>query len=616
MITDRLEELEGFTGFEAIACGGYSTVYRAEQPAMSRRVAIKVLRVGSDSESVRECFDRECSAAGLLSVHPHVVSVYERGFLETGEAYLVMEYLPGGSVNQRIAADGPLSVHEVQRLAAELGGALHSAHSAGVLHRDVKPSNVLYSTSGGATICDFGMASILLNASISHLAAGFTPAYASPEQLLGEPATPVSDVYGLAATIHFALTGSPPVPIAADSFVGYVGRVIHQRPPELDGVPRPIAEAIRAGLAVQPTERPADILQFVTALCGGNQSIPPPVLLTDLTIDPELAFPEPRLLDGLEVLRPQAAPPATHDRQARRRTLVMGSSAGALAAAVTWGALSWAGGTSSTPSSGPDLAANLFGGADSADRRVPARNFDNPRDALALQEQGTSSQLLLSSDPDATSVASSANYQRISELDSITRELFGIEEPLLPRTNVEEFVAGDQEVSVTANRSATPQCRGALGPALRVAGHSGFRVWTSGGTSSVLVVANMVSFEDTGKGFDDAMREAVEMVSLEFGATAEECKGFDSDGVNRPGISRVIYNDLPDLHLPPGTTARIRRMEDYEASRAKMEVAYVLLASRGTRQIRLTVGYPNAEDASLPAVSAFMEQAVELLLMD
>ena len=141
-----------------IGRGGFGVVYRAHDDRFDREVALKVIRDAGLSDEVVARFARECRSLGSLSGHPNIVAIHDAGQTDAGELYLVMEYLPRGSLGQRIAADGPASAEEAIAWGAALAGALETAHRGGIVHRDVKPENVLFSTFGAAKLVDFGIA--------------------------------------------------------------------------------------------------------------------------------------------------------------------------------------------------------------------------------------------------------------------------------------------------------------------------------------------------------------------------------------------------------------------------------------------------------------------------
>jgi hypothetical protein len=241
-----------------IGTGSSGTVYRGRQPRFARDVAVKVV-TSPGSPGATDRWDRELSAMGRLSNHPNILPVYAGGVTEEGSPYLVMPYVPDGTLRDRLRDQGPMSPDVVASIGAKLAGALAMAHQAGVLHRDVKPENVLMSPYGEPQLADFGIAR-LLDATLT--ATGTVTAtipYAAPEVLGGAPATEAADVYGLGATLHACLTGEAPfVATEHDTMVSLVTRVATQAPPSLRGagVPAVLADVVERAMAKDPAHRP------------------------------------------------------------------------------------------------------------------------------------------------------------------------------------------------------------------------------------------------------------------------------------------------------------------------------------------------------------------------
>jgi serine/threonine protein kinase len=243
----------GYQTVDAVGRGGFGVVYRAKQLTIDREVAIKVdTRVILDDRDQRR-FLREVRAAGRLSGHPHVVEIYDAGVLPDSRPYIVMELCPGGSLAQR----GPLPPREVADIGQKIADALAAAHDLGVLHRDIKPGNILIKRYGTVALSDFGLAALIEAGRDSSVTLeALTPAYAAPEQFHLAPPTPQSDVYALAATLYTLLAGRPPrYPADRELSVPEIIR-LHDYPIEdVQGVPPEFMAVLRRGMAKDPGHR-------------------------------------------------------------------------------------------------------------------------------------------------------------------------------------------------------------------------------------------------------------------------------------------------------------------------------------------------------------------------
>jgi eukaryotic-like serine/threonine-protein kinase len=241
-----------------IGGGGMGEVWEADDTVLGRRVALKVLvqELADDARATKR-FVREARATARLT-HPNVTRVYDFG-RDGGLPYLVMELLEGDTLADRLAG-GPLPPAEAARIGAAVADALDAAHGRGIIHRDVKPSNVLLTPAGQVKVMDFGIAAA---ADETHSTTGSglygTAAYISPERAAGQPATPAADIYSLGAVLYELLTGRPP--FIGDSPVLVVRAHLHERPRPVRElaplVPPRLADACELALAKDPTHRPS-----------------------------------------------------------------------------------------------------------------------------------------------------------------------------------------------------------------------------------------------------------------------------------------------------------------------------------------------------------------------
>jgi serine/threonine protein kinase len=270
--------LPGFVDVTPLASGGASTVYRARQPEFDRDVAVKVLSAPVHDERLRRRFERELAVAGRLSSHPNVVTVHAAGFTHDARPYVVMELCPAGSLADELDRNGPLPVAEVVRTGVRIAGAMATAHAGGVVHRDVKPANVLRTTYGEPALADFGIATVTDEGTAATEA--LTPVHAAPEVLEGRPATVPSDIWSLGSTLWTLLAGSPPFAARpGDGVLGSMLRIINDPVPPLPraDVPAEVREVIERALDKDPARRWQSATEFGEALAAAGARVGAPV---------------------------------------------------------------------------------------------------------------------------------------------------------------------------------------------------------------------------------------------------------------------------------------------------------------------------------------------------
>ena len=332
-----------FTLVERIGAGGMSEVWRATDELLGRDVAVKVLLSPLLADPpMRAATWREARAAARIN-HPGVTQVHDYGEvpLPTGETagYLVMELVQGQTLAQRLAR-GPLPWQEVVRIGAQVAAALAAAHKLGVVHRDIKPGNVML-TDDGVKVLDFGIAAVAGRVGEDPGRLLGTPRYAAPERFDGGPTQPASDVYSLGVLLYEALAGPAAVP-SADLSGAAAAAATPPPPLEVPGLPEPVARLCQQCRAPDPAHRPpaAQVAAVLAEATGAAVSAAPTVPLaaagsaaptppgTRLT-EPQRASGDPPTLVDVPATRVDPVPPAP-----RRRGRRLATAAGAVALLV------------------------------------------------------------------------------------------------------------------------------------------------------------------------------------------------------------------------------------------------------------------------------------------
>ena len=249
---------------ERLGRGGMSEVWAATDTELERRVALKLLSPNADNAR----FEREARAVASLG-HPNITQLYDYGE-ENGRPYMVLEYLPGGTLEEHLQSGKPLPDDDVRRIAAELAAGLAHAHARGVVHRDLKPANVLFDQEGRAKLADFGIARMVAGEGTFTEAGTVlgTAAYISPEQAAGSPASAASDVYSFGVMLYRMLTGR--LPFESNDPMELVMLHRDSSPPPVtelrDDAPALLESTTTAAMAKDPADRPADGAALLAAL--------------------------------------------------------------------------------------------------------------------------------------------------------------------------------------------------------------------------------------------------------------------------------------------------------------------------------------------------------------
>ncbi|WP_327113194.1 protein kinase [Nocardia sp. NBC_01730] len=269
-----VKELEG-TGLDGprqIGRGGFGVVYRCTQRALNRNVAVKVMLDRADLEPENiERFLREQQAMGALSGHPNIVHILHVGTTRGGRPYLVMPYHSRGSLEDRLRREGRLPVDDAVGITVKLAGALETAHRAGILHRDIKPGNVLLTDYGEPQLTDFGIARIEGGFQTTTGVITGSPAFTAPEVLRSGNPSVASDIYGLGATLFCMITGHAAFERrSGEQVVAQFLRIAAEPLPDLrpDGIPDDLCAVIEAAMAHDPAKRPRSATEFGELLRG------------------------------------------------------------------------------------------------------------------------------------------------------------------------------------------------------------------------------------------------------------------------------------------------------------------------------------------------------------
>jgi serine/threonine-protein kinase PknK len=352
------EDIPGYRLLEPTGHGGFSVVYRAHQRALDRTVAVKLLTVDYVDQKARKRFLREVRLTTRLSGHPHVVTVLDAGVTRSRRPYIVMDFFEQGSLQDRLDAQGALPAAEVARIGVKICGALTAAHGLGILHRDIKPQNILVSRFAEPALADFGVALLADSAARTSRTDALTPYHAAPEILDGAQPSPATDIYSLGSTLYQLLAGRPAYRQEGGGIAPMLLRIMNEPPPPLTrpDVPASLREAVLRAMAKQPGERFGSAADFAGALGAAieaaeghaphsamppQQAITPPASGTTLP-DPVPVPHSPPTDPGETVMRPGRALPTQAANEAKKpawRRWQLAAGIGVIAAAAAAGLL-------------------------------------------------------------------------------------------------------------------------------------------------------------------------------------------------------------------------------------------------------------------------------------
>ncbi len=290
--------LPGYDYQRELGHGGFADVYLYRQQLPSREVAVKVLRQTAASAEARAQFENEANRMAMLSSHPGIVTIYEVGVSPDDRPYLTMEYCPHGHFGV-IARAHPLTVSRALEVGIKVAAAVETAHQAAILHRDVKPANILLTTYGEPALTDFGIAGGADGEGLSS-SQGVSIPFAAPEVLSGATVgDELSDVYSLAATVYALLAGRAPFSTGeAMSELELIERVLNAPLPPTGraDIPPSLERALTRALARDPGRRPESAVAFGRALQGVEAELG--LAQTPLRIADTSAVPPPAPVDG------------------------------------------------------------------------------------------------------------------------------------------------------------------------------------------------------------------------------------------------------------------------------------------------------------------------------
>ena len=268
----RDDPFPGFADVAEIGVGRSGTVYRARELGTNRRVALKLLDVRDAAPAALAAFERETAALAAISSHPNIVTLYGSFRVADGRPVLVLERCTGPVFDLLRGARG-LPARTVLSIGVAVAGALETAHRAGILHRDVKPQNVLVTRYGEPALADFAVGALRTATETTAGPFDVTPLSAPPELLEGAPASPTTDVYELASSMYQMLAGRSAFRVAgAGSPPPAILRIRRDPVPSLVHLPDAFSDLLRRAMSTDPAARPASAAEFAAELVAIERS--------------------------------------------------------------------------------------------------------------------------------------------------------------------------------------------------------------------------------------------------------------------------------------------------------------------------------------------------------